>query len=687
VFLCIYLLPIFLNGFLSSIIGGAEASAARMLIRAFILPFGVALFCIPLLIVTRRRLRDVNLSGVFLLAFPIWPMVILASGPFFSFFMFPLGGQQSLFLKSDFWLGALCVFLLSFLPGYSADKLPKHSFFLKLQLLTECKSRINAQQFRKGASFLLAGSVVLSIFPFLIGGIFGSRNIISSVVIIGIILEFLNLILTSFSIRRLNDLGNSYLWVGFISFFLPPLLKMTYLIVNPKTFLHYVSQYFSGFGIFHYIPMIGTIGFFLVFIWLMFGKTSEHVTIDKNTGDLSDAVPPKETFSKRGRITLAMAVTILSVIVLYKINHPYDYYRYRMTVTVETPDGLKTGSAVRQGNFEEGPERRASWAVGEAVVVDLGQRGLLFALIDSSNIGDGVSYITTCNHSDFGDKKTPVGKKWILSPGEYPALVAFKDLNNPKTMQSLIDIKGNGRCGGGGEWEVQADHFDGMFGVGVKLKEISLEITDDPITVEIEKRLPWLSCPADGNHAKRSFSQARILDTGTFKREPREFYLKKMKETSNEPEKPECAAFREQWDTYDRKKFQDDIQHWKQLVDQGNAEAEFETGTLIARGDGHEILANRKEAVKWYTMAANQGYQDAQAKLANVYEYREGVQQDWQEAYFWASLSAKGSGGHNLTNNSDPLTFAPTHMTAEQKAAVERRIQEWKPTLIKATEK
>ena len=64
-------------------------------------------------------------------------------------------------------------------------------------------------------------------------------------------------------------------------------------------------------------------------------------------------------------------------------------WRYRITVEVETPEGIKTGSAVREvsnaaSSIRFGfPESTSPPEVrGEAVVVDLGERGVLFALID-----------------------------------------------------------------------------------------------------------------------------------------------------------------------------------------------------------------------------------------------------------------------------------------------------------------
>src|SRR5688572_22804894 len=72
--------------------------------------------------------------------------------------------------------------------------------------------------------------------------------------------------------------------------------------------------------------------------------------------------------------------------------------RYRMTVEVETPEGLRTGSAVREVTLNDGKswnwlppfawfgEQRPQWRLkGEAVAVDLPSGQTLFVLLRSEN--------------------------------------------------------------------------------------------------------------------------------------------------------------------------------------------------------------------------------------------------------------------------------------------------------------
>lgn len=63
-------------------------------------------------------------------------------------------------------------------------------------------------------------------------------------------------------------------------------------------------------------------------------------------------------------------------------------YRYRLTVEVETPEGLRIGSSVievrtHKGAAFPGPEAATAQVQvrGEAVAVDLGYRGVVFALL------------------------------------------------------------------------------------------------------------------------------------------------------------------------------------------------------------------------------------------------------------------------------------------------------------------
>ncbi|MEL6877121.1 MAG: hypothetical protein AAGL68_03375 [Pseudomonadota bacterium] len=175
-------------------------------------------------------------------------------------------------------------------------------------------------------------------------------------------------------------------------------------------------------------------------------------------------------------------------------------YRYRLTVEVETPDGVKSGSSVievtqrlvRPGSnlSSVGVERRAR---GEAVAVDLPDGQTLFALLRSEDTVDWATYILPwiapeVRGEDFVeqlDNPLTLEGEVELPPllpvsnlGErsgYPMLVTFGDLDDPTSVE-----------------RVDPDDLAATIGEGMILKRITAQITNDPVTTGIEEKLRWL---------------------------------------------------------------------------------------------------------------------------------------------------------------------------------------------------
>ncbi|WP_395331957.1 hypothetical protein WBP06_03685 [Novosphingobium sp. BL-8H] len=170
-------------------------------------------------------------------------------------------------------------------------------------------------------------------------------------------------------------------------------------------------------------------------------------------------------------------------------------YRYRMTIEVETLEGLRTGAAVREITYQEALKLADSSGAhvtqqGEAVAVDLPGGRTMFALLESD------PYITM--QTAFGadsraildsaqaDMRLAVVKPYPPTIGTdprapsnyyhgYPQLVTFEDIKNPSTVKM-----------------VDPGHLEKTFGRGVKLRRITVRMTKEAITQEIVKRLPWL---------------------------------------------------------------------------------------------------------------------------------------------------------------------------------------------------
>jgi hypothetical protein len=159
-------------------------------------------------------------------------------------------------------------------------------------------------------------------------------------------------------------------------------------------------------------------------------------------------------------------------------------WRYKITVNVETPEGIKSGSAVREAHIELQPSpgqrpypyHPVTKVKGEAVVVDLGKRGLLFALLDA----DDYQYVFEAFPGPPGltpdgvehYNALPVGSKARLEKDRV-WLVTFENIADPKSIKRVED-------------------FSISFGSEVNLKDISIEITDQALTWgEVKKYLTW----------------------------------------------------------------------------------------------------------------------------------------------------------------------------------------------------
>ena len=222
-------------------------------------------------------------------------------------------------------------------------------------------------------------------------------------------------------------------------------------------------------------------------------------------------------------------------------------WRYKMTVSVETPEGLKTGSAVREiyasrdiVTFPESTGGHAKVDAGEAIVIDLGKRGVLFALM-ADDYGSDYAYKIVFDSFPFqGGALTPEGirhyralkaGKVTLTQEHYPAMVTFSDMRDPKSVEPVWQGEHyDERVGHGARrsFRMKTDNFEKIFGSGVKLKEVTIEMTDEPVTWGIEKWLPWLGRLKgrylDGQFAGGGPALSNILYGGEFQIRERGYF-------------------------------------------------------------------------------------------------------------------------------------------------------------------
>ncbi|WOE76093.1 hypothetical protein [Alterisphingorhabdus coralli] len=187
----------------------------------------------------------------------------------------------------------------------------------------------------------------------------------------------------------------------------------------------------------------------------------------------------------------------LALVLLSGCEQRSESLRYRLTVEVDTPDGVKRGSSVVAVNVSQtgddawfvSPQARGVRATmrGEAAAVDLPGGQVLFALLrNQQSVDAGKWYAHNAVYAPqfrgeySGIHRTQYLKHRPGSSGELtddarPMLVTFGDLSDPTSVM-LVD----------------PDDLPASFGEGVALKQITVAITKDPVTTGIEERLGWM---------------------------------------------------------------------------------------------------------------------------------------------------------------------------------------------------
>ena len=194
-------------------------------------------------------------------------------------------------------------------------------------------------------------------------------------------------------------------------------------------------------------------------------------------------------------------------------------FRFKMTVEIDTPQGLRSGSSVMEMSVTLATFKLPdSHAVnlkfrGEAVAVDL-PGGTLFALIGMDDFEAMVidTFDPTIPRAkklvalfeELGQHRS-IGRSVTIPPNKHPRLVRFRDIRDPSSVE-LVD----------------PNDIAKSYDAGVKLKRIFLTVVDGPVTMGIEKRLPWLingrDAQLDGDRYETFSSFANSLNINNFKR-------------------------------------------------------------------------------------------------------------------------------------------------------------------------
>lgn len=194
--------------------------------------------------------------------------------------------------------------------------------------------------------------------------------------------------------------------------------------------------------------------------------------------------------------SIILLIAFLLVIYFCEVCHaglftttPDYVVRYRITIKVDTPEGTAIGTAVRQGStyHEESifPGQGGvfySDPIGQAAVIDLGKRGVVFALLGHQRETEMV--LNLLQHSQSPEK--------ISIPISQVKFVQFQNLNDPQSAREICDV---GTCAEERRHSApnaKISSFGEAFGPGVSVTSVTIEQTTADITDDIAHWLPWL---------------------------------------------------------------------------------------------------------------------------------------------------------------------------------------------------
>lgn len=217
-----------------------------------------------------------------------------------------------------------------------------------------------------------------------------------------------------------------------------------------------------------------------------------------------------------GIIALSGLVLVVGFIAWVKfIAYPDYSYRYRLTLAIETDGKVHTGSSIIEviwnGGIpfgDVGPYYES--LRGQAALVDLGERGVIVtALIAPFHTERGIAVwpegvgavwlASRAFNVNGGNEVLPqltrlTGRR-DLTPDNMPRLIWFANRDDPNTARVI-----------------KAADIPALFGPRARLTAASVEITHDPIVIDIDKKLPWYN-----DFAARQKATAIVSKPGEFK--------------------------------------------------------------------------------------------------------------------------------------------------------------------------
>jgi hypothetical protein len=230
-----------------------------------------------------------------------------------------------------------------------------------------------------------------------------------------------------------------------------------------------------------------------------------------------------------------LVALIVGAVVIYSLAFPSVTVRYRLTLEAQVDGEPRTGSGVievtyaKQSRFA-GQRPGIETSRGEAVVLDLGPRGALFALLKADTDSRSIPETIVLRAFGFPGGVLPgpidaglrqlqhLSGKRELPLTSLPLLVRFREPKDPKTVER-VDPLNVAKSLGAGARLIRASIEIVPAGIWPLN---SLGITGERITRDIENRLPWLRgmrTNIDGTSIVNSNRLSNELNSGDFRRD------------------------------------------------------------------------------------------------------------------------------------------------------------------------
>ncbi len=185
-------------------------------------------------------------------------------------------------------------------------------------------------------------------------------------------------------------------------------------------------------------------------------------------------------------ITVAVPLYFVGSLLLLDTMYPGQTYRYRLSISPEIDGQVRTASSVIEVTATESPFGGGGATLrGQAPYLDLGNRGVLIFSLGNDYGHNSARAALWLGAKVFGNdssirniyKLPSLTGRRDLPPDLIPIAIWFSKPGDPTVRRALFP-----------------QEFADVFGPGARVASASVEITRDPVVIDLDRKLPsWLS--------------------------------------------------------------------------------------------------------------------------------------------------------------------------------------------------